>query len=138
MNNLKIQRKRLESYFGTRKYKLSFWGINPHLDWLVLITYFFIGLIFIFSIGLSQRSEKLETLSEKADVENNTKREIDIEKIENMIYLDYKISKDILNSEFFMNTDSSAQNDFDFFNLESVTTEMQDEVEVGAEIEKVD
>jgi hypothetical protein len=109
MDDFNLQKKKIESYFGTRKYKLSFWGFNPHVDWYIMVGYFFVALILIFILGIYQKNDVINKISTEIQAQDKTIKNFDTNSINEMLYSDYKIQDKIIfnNQEIITNFEVS-------------------------------
>lgn len=90
MQNLEIQKRKIESYFGTRKYKLSFWGFNTHIDWYGLLVYFLIVFGILMWVGYTKLENTKAVMNEEsAVVGNRDNAQVDIRAIEELLDKQY-------------------------------------------------
>ncbi len=84
MLNLKEEKINFKKYFGTRRYKISFWGLNPQVDWFILIVYVAIGFVSILSWGYFDYKKAESEINQEVFVKRAGAR-FDISKAEEML-----------------------------------------------------
>lgn len=89
MSKMDKQKRKILSYFGTKKYKLSFWGFTPHFDWYMLIFYFFIGIILIFTFGYIKNYESMKSINKEIVSERENIKKIDLIKFKKTLQDSY-------------------------------------------------
>jgi hypothetical protein len=90
MESLEIQKRKIKSYFGTRKYKLSFWGFNTHVDWYGLLVYFLIVFGVLMWLGYTRLENAKEILNtNEVEVVNQDQTRVDLDEIKALLETQY-------------------------------------------------